>query len=378
MTSRTDGWDGWIELAGTNHVSLSMGDKKSLFDPFLAKADTFMGGLRMNLPTGIVSGMAWGSNVVGWLSVNASTSTNSFSASCSGADLKNGKVRFSVAAKGGGNVYEYNWNNSGIWGSSPTFDIDYTINSGTVSVPVQVRENGKVEILTPSCSYTPSNVQITWDKANPCAVAPTVALVGNQVTASVSGNLVPASTYAYTWIWGDTTTTSAGNSKSDTTHTYTQPGTYDIILSYTDVGQNSSNKGQSGQTICQNQLKVNVKGIDLRIGANASDIQSKNEQQNSVYVTRKGKPFRFEWENTLDAFDADTMPDGYRCTKSLDNQSNNTLVSLWNGTGVDSGGFDSSADVGTYKFSLTCNSDKYAEKVDSVILKVFESDAKEI
>jgi hypothetical protein len=48
--SRTDGWDGWIELSGANHTS------------------PYGGGIRYATTTGLFSGYAWGSDVVGWLS----------------------------------------------------------------------------------------------------------------------------------------------------------------------------------------------------------------------------------------------------------------------------------------------------------------------
>ncbi len=46
MTSRSDGWDGWIELSGVNHT------------------------LGYNPTTGVIDGFAWGGDVVGWLRMN--------------------------------------------------------------------------------------------------------------------------------------------------------------------------------------------------------------------------------------------------------------------------------------------------------------------
>jgi len=51
MTSRTDGWDGWIELSGANHESGS-------------------GGVALNPSTNVFSGYAWGSDVVGWVDMS--------------------------------------------------------------------------------------------------------------------------------------------------------------------------------------------------------------------------------------------------------------------------------------------------------------------
>lgn len=365
-----DGWDGWIELAGVNHPSI--------FPPKIVNGVN-VSGVHMNITTGILTGMAWGGNVVGWLSFNASTSTNLFSASCSGTNLQTGKVRFGISASGGSNNYEYNWNNTGVWSNaSSTFDKDYANNGSTVTVPVQVREVGKAEILTPLCSYTPSNINITWNGNPTCTVSPNVALVGNEVTANVVGNPLPQSTYRYTWLWGDSQSTESSD-LNPITHIYEQPGNYQVTLNVVDVGTNSANKGGSAQFLCNNQVTVKVKGLDLRIGASVADIQAKNSQQNSSYVTRKGRPFRLEWDNTLDVYNVATMPDGYKCVKNLDNNIADPWVAQWLGNNSASGNIEGIANTpGTYKFSVKCVSDAYGEKIDSVILKVFESDVKEI
>ena len=56
MTSRTDGWDGWIELSGVNHLSGS-------------------GGVIIATSTGQFNGYAWGSDVVGWIDFTGVTAT---------------------------------------------------------------------------------------------------------------------------------------------------------------------------------------------------------------------------------------------------------------------------------------------------------------
>jgi hypothetical protein len=56
---RTDGWDGWIHLSGTNHASrLNM----------TQSTDVSTGGVSYNPVSKAFSGYAWGSDVVGWLS----------------------------------------------------------------------------------------------------------------------------------------------------------------------------------------------------------------------------------------------------------------------------------------------------------------------
>jgi hypothetical protein len=56
--SRTDGWDGWIELSGTNHTSPDL---------------TGAGGVSYKKLTGEIVGYAWGSNVVGWIQFRTTT-----------------------------------------------------------------------------------------------------------------------------------------------------------------------------------------------------------------------------------------------------------------------------------------------------------------
>jgi hypothetical protein len=62
MTPRTDGWDGWIELSGANHIS---------------PVTNGTGGVTyydlVGLPRSYLKGFAWGSDVVGWIDFNTPT-----------------------------------------------------------------------------------------------------------------------------------------------------------------------------------------------------------------------------------------------------------------------------------------------------------------
>jgi len=58
MTSRPDGWDGWIELSGANHQSPDPGNSSG----------PSMAGVWLNTKTGLFSGYAWGGLNVGWTS----------------------------------------------------------------------------------------------------------------------------------------------------------------------------------------------------------------------------------------------------------------------------------------------------------------------
>lgn len=379
MNSRTDGWDGWIELSGTNHTSLAKNDG-GMFKSWIAKAQSAIryDGPRMDLDTGVISGMAWGSDVVGWLNINASTSTTSFSASCTGADLQNGKVRFSAAAVGGSGDYEYQWDNSGTWISAPYYDKDYVLNGGTLTANLQVRQVGKVEILTPQCSYTPNGVNITWDRPNPCVASPSVVITGDQATVAINGTLSPASTYRYDLSWGDGSPVDTANTVAalNKTHTYAKSGTYSIVLTATDIGTNSPTRSKSTFQSCDNNngIKVEDPDVKLYIGSTGANAAATKAQR---LVIKKGGSVGLSWTNTLKqwAGAADTV--GYRCTKTVSPGDNS--INSWTSEGV-SGTKDFSGVIptGEYNFSIKCISDTLADKQAQVTLKVYESDAKEI
>ena len=138
MTSRTDGWDGWIELSGQNHTSLASALQNKFWDRWFvnAQATNRMEGLRMDVKTGIVSGMAWGGPVVGWLNFNAGTSSIAvqFGSTCSSLKLSNTKIRFTALASGGTGSYEYAWNGSGIYGNLSSFDKVYSGTGNSTSI----------------------------------------------------------------------------------------------------------------------------------------------------------------------------------------------------------------------------------------------------
>jgi hypothetical protein len=86
MTSRSDGWDGWISLSGTNY------------------------GATYNSTTGAFGGYAWGSDVVGWVSfalLNA-TGNNTSNMSCT---LTPTPSLASPLPAGGGSV-TFNWSST--------------------------------------------------------------------------------------------------------------------------------------------------------------------------------------------------------------------------------------------------------------------------
>ena len=111
-TARTDGWDGWIQLAGTNHLT---GDTQG------------NNGVTFVPSNGQFIGYAWGSTVVGWLQFNTSSSSavmvgpnptlgtsTSLTATCLSSVSSSGtnaNVNVLLAPNGGTGPYTYSWSN---------------------------------------------------------------------------------------------------------------------------------------------------------------------------------------------------------------------------------------------------------------------------
>jgi hypothetical protein len=67
--SATGGWDGWIELSGGNHPTVPNLSA-------ISNTATSTQGISLNTSNNQLSGYAWGSDVVGWLSFNNGSNTN--------------------------------------------------------------------------------------------------------------------------------------------------------------------------------------------------------------------------------------------------------------------------------------------------------------
>jgi|GEM_PF-2818913 len=145
MASRADGWDGWIELTGTNHKTIYT------YPP---------------TGTSTITGYAWGGDVVGWLEFNVTTSAVQpnppppiCTTSCGGEIVPpttpgsscyaNGSVyvTFKVMPPAGGvpsgSVYKYNVNDGDPTTISPDTLIKVTWNApGTKTIRAWYETNG--------------------------------------------------------------------------------------------------------------------------------------------------------------------------------------------------------------------------------------------
>jgi hypothetical protein len=149
MTSRPDGWDGWIELSGTNHQT---GDTSGA-NGTSQKGVTYKTVTTGTVTAGTFTGYAWGGPVVGWINFDPNIGysgqggvpptncpgcgggpTNPVVQCLTPATLVNlspsgGTVSVSASASGGsGTGYTYAWGIDGVFGS-------YGANPSTVTLP---------------------------------------------------------------------------------------------------------------------------------------------------------------------------------------------------------------------------------------------------
>lgn len=139
--SRTDSWDGWIELAGANHPTVQS----------LNGTDTSSQGVSFNVGTGKFSGYAWGSDVIGWVTFNPSIGTEvtcapncggTVSTTLTGSCVANpsslsatGPVDFTITPSGGSGSYTSNG-----WTSGPTLTRTFPSITPPATFPVSVQD----------------------------------------------------------------------------------------------------------------------------------------------------------------------------------------------------------------------------------------------
>ncbi|MFA6432433.1 MAG: hypothetical protein WCV82_01280 [Candidatus Paceibacterota bacterium] len=123
MISRSDGWDGWIELSGTNHATSDMSGN---------------GGVTMDSTTGAFVGYAWGGSVMGWIQFNTAGAGSTgvtlcplgncanqpITGNCTAVPnpptnlAPNTAVTFTANPTSGTGPYTYNWDGAGYAGSN--------------------------------------------------------------------------------------------------------------------------------------------------------------------------------------------------------------------------------------------------------------------
>lgn len=150
MTSRTDGWDGWIELAGSNHASLNT-------------AGT--GGVTYDPATKKFVGYAWGGDVVGWVQFNPTLDASHSSVINTGGQssftCSISATPTTITSGGSSNI---NWNSSQASSCTAYDGSGNSIGtglSGTVQVSPTNTTNYSLSCSDASSNICPSNTTLT-------------------------------------------------------------------------------------------------------------------------------------------------------------------------------------------------------------------------
>ena len=352
MDSRTDGWDGWIELND---------DKNS--------ADRS----HMDMKTGEVTGFAWGSDVVGWIKFGSRPDSNRpFSGTCTGGADGSGNVIFSANTVGGSGQFSYKWGNND-YSSNSTYTIPKS-NKSFETISLIIKDNNTAETFTPICptinrksdtitgNCTINGVPYDKDKT-------ATFYVGDVVTIALSG------------VWGGnggpyTYKLNAGNGFEDfvSPHSYTfakSANTTIYVQARDAIGVVASD------IKCANANIIN-RELSLKIGANGN-LASQNQ-----YRTKLGNNFGLKWINTLPKYnsvyvDNSNNPAGYTCSNSLESPAKSNWTATWttyDGVGDVSG--MNTPTTGKFEFQITCTSNGGGTKKASVLLNVFDPEEKEI
>jgi hypothetical protein len=351
MSSRVDGWDGWIELSDDKH-----------------SADR----VKIDIDTGEVSGFAWGGNIMGWIKMDSKLNGNRpLSASCTGDSDASGKITFSAHPVGGNGNYEYKWGALAYSQAS-----SYTIPASgkqfeTVSLTVK---DSVGATFTPTCP--------TVERKGGFIIGSCTINGINYDPAKISNYFVgDAVNIALTGVWGGnggpySYKISAGNGLENynpsLTYTFAKPAKTTVYIQVKDAqGLVTSNINCSNADISERELT-------LKIGANG-DIANQKE-----YKTKLNNVFGLKVINTLPKYnssyiDISNNPDGYSCESVIQNVPGSNWVNHWiNVYGVDSISGMNTVQTGKYNFGIICNSNKLGKKEVSVLLNVFNPDEKEI
>ncbi len=351
MESRTDGWDGWIEL----------NDDKNSSDRS-----------HMDMKTGEVTGFAWGGNVVGWIKFISKPDNRPLSGTCTGGADGSGGITFSANAVGGSGQYSYKWGNND-YSPDSTYKIANS-NKSFETISLIIKDNNTAETFTPICP----TVNRKSNTINGSCTINGQAYDQNKIATFYVGDNI---NIALSGVWGGnggpfTYKLNAGNGfenfLSPLNYTLVQPANTTIYIQARDaLGLVTSD------IKCGNANIIN-RELSLKIGANGN---SANQNQ---FRTKLGNTFGLKWSNTLPKYnkvyvDNSNNPAGYTCSNSLESPAKSNWTATWttyDGVGDVSG--MNTPTTGKFEFQITCTSDKAGTKKASVLLNVFNPDEKEI
>jgi hypothetical protein len=228
VAGSNSGWDGWIELSGANHPTVPNLSA-------ISNTATSTQGISLNTSNNQLSGYAWGSDVVGWVSFNTGSSGNNNPPVCVGTtcnpppssnlniSCNNGASLGTVPSAGGnetaliGNVsvnggtgpYQYRWSPNSIIGpwtawSSSNATLSYSSISATTTYSVYVQAEDSANATSSQIVCGTVTVNGTAGNSNPGVNAPTLWIqnpsnpsdMSKTYTTVRTGSSVPVS---YAW-----------------------------------------------------------------------------------------------------------------------------------------------------------------------------------
>jgi hypothetical protein len=351
MDSRTDGWDGWIELAD---------DRKS------------NDRVRMDLKTGKLSGFAWGSDVIGWLNFGAQHEKQDFTGRCVGSSDQRGVITFSAFASGGYGDYWYRWNGVGNYSKDANQLVIPASNKSSETATLQIIDMVDGKLIEPICPTVER-------KGNTINGSCTINGVSNGILNTFVGDSV---TIALSGVWGGSggpftyklvLGSQVENYANPTVKTFNAPFTDQVFIRATD------RQGVITSNIFCGQINAINRELTLKIGPNGN-VASQNE-----YRVKVGSNFGLKWINTLPAYsnnyiDSSNNPDGYTCSRSVAKIDGVNWVNSWENNKDQSGSVSdlNTSQVGKYTFSINCLSQKFGTKQASVLLNVILTTVEEI
>ncbi|OHA44126.1 MAG: hypothetical protein A3G04_02060 [Candidatus Taylorbacteria bacterium RIFCSPLOWO2_12_FULL_44_9] len=331
---RTDGWDGCIELSGTNHLTGNTSGSQGV-----TYVEETIGGVLK----GVLKGYAWGGPVVGWLWFSPNLPPRTYL--CTGTLPSSGAI---ICPGTGSSAVA--WSNVGSASGC-------TLGGICQYYPGSVVGGG----ITGTCNLSSTNVPINTSV---------------QITLSdVSGG---SGTYSYSW-----SPMGIGNgsvvSSNPYSYIYNSPGTYTPSIVVT------GSVSGSGTITCDNITVIGQStGLKLMIapfsytfpssgtfsGSDYNDSLPKTAANKKALQIKPGEQFKLKWNIDPDA-DYDSCdyfaPTGFS----------------WSGSGTNSGGpitmNTQGINSGLHRFLLTCSeAGGLNEKTSGVSLKIVNSSIEEI
>lgn len=351
MDSRTDGWDGWIELAD---------DRKS------------NDRVRMDLKTGKLSGFAWGSDVIGWLNFGAQHEKQDFTGRCVGSSDQRGVITFSAFASGGYGDYWYRWNGIGNYSKDANQLVIPVSNKSSETATLQIIDMVDGNLLEPICP-------IVERKGGTIQGTCTINGVSNGILNMFVGD---SATISLNNVWGGgggpfSYKLVLGNLVQDFNNSLVK--TFDAPFSGQVFVRATDRLGTITSNILCGQVNAVNRELTLKIGPNGNNA-SLNE-----YRIKLGSNFGLKWINTLPAYsdnyiDSSNNPDGYTCSRSVVKIDGVNWSNIWEKNTDQSGSVSNlnTSQVGKYTFSIDCRSQKFGTKQASVTLNVIFTTVEEI